>query len=256
MFASRQFNAYLQMLRFYPDKTKVIFFDLEYYVPAQDRDRSTPGGLTFSPVLPGHKILGGTFQTYFPMDDRMGKRTDLWEWTLGSEEKVLGGIYELFQREWKSIEAKDQAGSLMLSGIGISHSDIPALLGRLSASPSLEKARVYDLLCGCRQIDLSTATYCQFAFNTAYFAYPKKKSELYQKYLNGKKLESGKSVWDMYEGGDYQSIESRCNEEIDDAIAIYKSMFDLKKRHDLSLKRLKKLEKELEAVGLFAEREL
>ena len=241
------------MLRFYPNKTKVIFFDLEYYVPAQDRNRSTPSGLTFSPVLPGHKILGGTFQTYFPMDDRMGKRTDLWEWKLGSEEKVLKEIYELLQHEWKSIEAKELTGSLMLSGIGISHSDIPALLGRLTASPSLEKARVYDLLCGCRQIDLSTATYCQFSSKHQYFAYPKKKSELYQKYLSGKKLESGKSVWDMYDGGDYQAIESRCNEEIDDAIAIYKSMFDLKRQNDLSLKRLKKLEKELEAVQLSAQ---
>lgn len=238
------------MLRFYPDKTKVIFFDLEYYVPAQDRSRSTPGGLAFSPVLSGHKILGGTFQTYFPMNDRMGKRIDLWEWRLGSEENVLKGIYELFQREWKSLETKDQTGSLMLSGIGISHSDIPALLGRLTASPCLEKARVYDLLCGCRQIDLSTATYCQFAFNTGYFAYPKKKSELYQKYLNGKKLESGKSVWDLYDGNDYHAIESRCNAEIDDAIAIYKSMFDLKKQNDLSLKRLKKLEKEIEVAQL------
>lgn len=241
------------MLRFYPDKTKVIFFDLEYYVPAQDRSRSTPGGLTFSPVLPGHKILGGTFQTYFPMDDRMGKRTDLWEWKLGSEENVLKGIYDLFQREWKSIYTRDPTGSLMLSGIGISHSDIPALLARLTASPSLEKARVYDLLCGCRQIDLSTATYCQFSSKHPYFAYPKKKSELYQKYLSGKKLESGKSVWDLYDGSEYQAIESRCNEEIDDAIVIYKSMFDLKRQNDLSLKRLKKLEKELEAVQLSAE---
>ena len=112
------------MLRFYPNKTKIIFFDLEYYVPATDRERKTPGGMTFSPVLPGHKIIGGTFLTYYPMDDRLGKRIDLWEWKLGSERNVLQAIFDLPQREWKSIEAKDQAGSLMLSGIGISHSDI------------------------------------------------------------------------------------------------------------------------------------
>ncbi len=232
------------MLRFYPNKTKIIFFDLEYYVPATDRERKTPGGMTFSPVLPGHKIIGGTFLTYYPMDDRLGKRIDLWEWKLGSERNVLQAIFDLLQREWKSIEAKDQAGSLMLSGIGISHSDIPSLLARLTSCSIADSARIYDILCGCRQIDLSTATYCQFSFNQSYFAYPKTKSALYQKYLNGKKMESGKSVWAHYESENYQAIESRSNDEINDALAIYKSMFDLKKQHDASLKRLKRLEKQ------------
>jgi hypothetical protein len=122
------------MLRFYPEKTKIIFFDLEYYVPAKDRTRKTPSGMTFSPVLPGHKILGGSFQTYYPMQDRLGKKNNIWEWNVGSEESVLREIFQLFQQEWRSIEAKDQAGSLMLAGIGISHSDIPSLLARLSSS--------------------------------------------------------------------------------------------------------------------------
>jgi len=232
-----------QRLKFYPDKTKIIFFDLEYYVPAKDRQRKTPGGLTFSPVLPGHKILGGTFLIYYPMQDRIGKRSDIWEWNLGSERQVLRDIFEMLQREMNSIEAKDQAGTLMLSGIGISHSDVPALLARLSSSSIADHHKIYDLLCGCRQIDLSTATYCQFSFNQPYFAYPKTKWALYQKYLDGKKLESGKSVWDLYESKSFSAIERRCREEVNDALAIYKIMFDLKRRNDQSLKRLKRLEK-------------
>lgn len=240
------------MLRFYPDKTKVIFFDLEYYVPTNDRTRKTPGGMTFSPVLQGHKILGGSFQTYYPMQDRVEKKHNIWEWHLGSEAAVLREIFRLLQQEWRSIEAKDQAGSLMLAGIGISHSDIPALLARLSSNSIASKDKIYDLLCGCRQIDLATATYCQFSFNQAYFAYPKTKSALYQKYLKGKTLETGRSVWDMYEGKDFGSIESRCSAEIDDALAIYKAMFDLKKQNDRSLARLKKLDKLAEAESPIA----
>jgi hypothetical protein len=232
-----------QGLQFYPEKTKIVFFDLEYFVPAKDRQRKTPSGMTFSPVLPGHKILGGTFLTYYPKQDRLGKRNKFWEWDLGTETNVLQAIFDFLQQEWKSIEAKDQAGSLMLSGIGISHSDVPSLLTRLTACSIADNARIFDLICGCRQIDLSTATFCQFSFNHTYFAYPKKKSELYQKYLNGKKMNTGKSVWEHYESGNYQQIESRSNEEIDDALAIYKSMFDLKKKNDASLKRLKLLEK-------------
>jgi hypothetical protein len=231
------------MLRFYPDKTKVIFFDLEYYVPTTDRGRKTPGGMMFSPVLPDHKILGGTFQTYYPMQDRVGKRRTIWEWNLGTEKEVLRAIFDLLQQEWTSIEAKDQAGSLMLAGIGISHSDVPALLARLSSSAVASQDRIYDLLCGCRQIDLTIATYCQFSFNQAYFSYPKTKSAIYQKYLAGKKIESGKAVWDMYEAGDFGAIERRSTEEIDDALAIYKAMIDIKKLNDRSLAKLKKLEK-------------
>jgi hypothetical protein len=232
-----------QGLRFYPEKTKIVFFDLEYFVPAEDRHRKTPSGITFSPVLPGHKILGGTFLTYYPKQDRLGKRNNFWEWELGTETNVLQAIFDFLQQEWKSIEAKDQAGSLMLSGIGISHSDIPSLLTRFIDHSIADPARVYDILCGCRQIDLSTATFCQFSFNHSYFAYPKSKSALYQKYLNSKKMDTGKSVWELYETGNYQQIERRSNEEIDDAIAIYKSMFDIKKQQDASLKRLKLLEK-------------
>lgn len=231
------------MLRFDPDKTKVVFFDLEYYVPVSDRQRKTPGGMAFSPVMAGHRILGGTFLTYYPLRDRVGKRLGIWEWREGTERKVMQGIFEFLQREWRAIEGEDQAGSLMLAGIGISHSDVPALLARLSASEIASKERIYDLVCGCRQIDLTTATYCQFSFNHEYFAYPKTKSALYQKYLSGKKIESGKAVWEMYEGMNFEAIELRSNGEIDDALRIYKNMFEIRRKDARSLQRLKQLEK-------------
>ena len=47
----------------------------------------------------------------------------------------------------------------------------------------------------------------------------------------------------MYESKDFGLIESRCNEETDDALAIYKTMFDIKKQNDFSIARLKKLDK-------------
>ena len=231
------------MLRFYPEKTKVIFFDLEYYVPPSDRNRKAPGGMTFSPILPGHKILGGTFQTYFPMQDRVGPKKIFWEWNLGSEKAVLGSIFSLLQQEWKTIESRDHSISLMLGGIGITHSDVPVLMARLSANAIANKTKIFDLLYGCRQIDLSVATFCQFSFNRAYFAYPKTKSALYQKYLAGKQMESGKAIWAMYETGDFRSIERRSSAEVDDALTIYKTMVDTQKRKDRALERLKKLDK-------------
>ncbi|OQW88922.1 MAG: hypothetical protein BWK72_07195 [Rhodoferax ferrireducens] len=93
-------------------------------------------------------------------------------------------------------------------------------------------------------MDLSTATYCQFSFNQSYFAYPKTKSHLYQKYLDGKTMESGKSVWQHYEAKDFAAIESRSVAEVNDSVAIYKAMFEHKKRNDRDIARLKKLDKQ------------
>lgn len=131
----------------------------------------------------------------------------------------------------------------MLAGIGISHSDIPALLARMISTRVAPPENVHDLICGCRQIDLSVATYSQFSFNQGYFSYPKTKAALYQKYLVNQKMESGTTVWDAYDAENYQAIESRCKQEIVDMLAIYKAMVDLRKRTDSSLKRLKRLEK-------------
>ena len=217
-------------------------------MPEASRNRKTPGGMTFSPVMHGHKILGGSFQTYFPMLDRLGPLRRIWEWTCGSEESTLREVLNLLVKEWRSIENKESHASLMLCGIGISHSDVPVLLAKMNAHNLDSPERIYDLLCGCRQIDLTTATYCQFSFNNSYFSYPKSKSHLYQKYLNGKSLESGKSVWELYESGNYAAIEARSSEEIADCVAIYKAMFDHKKRIDRDLDRLKKIDKKSKSV--------
>lgn len=87
----------------------------------------------------------------------------------------------------------------------------------------------------------------------SYFSYPKTKSALYQKYLNGKTIESGKSVWDLYEAKNYAAIRARSNDEITDSLAIYKAMFDIKKATDASLERLKKLDKANQQVTSPAE---
>ncbi len=230
-------------LRFFPDTTKVVFIDLEYYVPLSDRSRKTPTGMLFSPFRPGHLVLGGAFLTYFPMHDRFMPPLSIWSWKEGSEKAALAKIFAFFEKEWRVVESKEGLGSLMLSGIGISHSDVPTLISKLVMNQVDDPVRITDVMCGFRQIDLTTATYCQFAFNNGYFAHPKTKSQLYQKYLDGKKLESGKLVWELYEAKDFRSIEDRCIEEVNDALAIYRAMFALKKKTDSALDKLKRLQK-------------
>lgn len=230
-------------LRFFPDTTKVVFLDLEYYVPPSDRTRKTPTGMLFSPFRPGHLVLGGTFMTYFPMHDRFMPPVSIWSWREDSEKAALAKIFALFEKEWRVVESKEGLGSLMLAGIGISHSDVPTLISKLVMNEVADPVRITDVMCGFRQIDLTTATYCQFAFNNSYFSYPKTKSQLYQKYLDGKSLESGKSVWELYEARNYSAIEKRCAEEVTDALAVYRAMVTLKKKTDSGLEKLKRLQK-------------
>lgn len=229
-------------LTFYPNMTKVMFLDLEYYVPAAERNRKTPNGMLFSPVLPTHKIIGGVFAVYYPMLDQVKNPLSIWEWKAGSEKQVLIQMFKQFELLWKGIENNEKLGSPMLAGIGITHSDIPALYAKFNAYKIASPERIHDVLYGCRQIDMSIAAMSQYSFNTKYFSYPKHKGDLYQKYLKGKTMESGKAVWDLYEAKNYPAIENRTLEEVDDAINIWKGIVHTKKKTDSSIKWLAKLE--------------
>lgn len=230
--------------RFFPDRTRILFFDLEYYVPAPDRARNTRSGMRFSPHLADHRLLGGAFLTYLPMLDRVSRRTEFWAWSHGDDEAaMLRAMTAHLQAEWKPYADARQEGSPILAGIGIGHSDVPCLATRIAQHGVLDAVQAHDLLYGCRQIDLGVASFGQFALNQPYFAYPKTKRQLYEKYADGKRIDPGRSVWDLYDRGDHAAIEARCREEVEDALLIYRAMCETKHQTDAALKRLKQLRK-------------
>lgn len=220
---------------------RILFFDLEYYVPLKDRNNYSPSGMTFTPTNNEHKILGGVFMTYYPMLDKCENPISLWEWNTKSEAHLLQEIFNVFQTNWKGIENNKKVASLMVGGIGISHSDMPSLMHKMLVNKIADPKRLFDLLYGCRQIDLTTASFAQFNFNHKYFSYPKSKSHLYQKYMLDKSVESGKSVWEKYEQRDFSAIESRTIGEVNDILLIYKAIVENKNKTDSDLRKLKKL---------------
>lgn len=229
----------------FPEKTKVIFFDLEYYVPEKFRQRKTLNGTVFSAGSTEHKILGGSFQTYYPLLNKFDPMQAIWEWNANnSEREVLGKILDFLKKEWKGIQGKKHI-SPILCGIGISYSDIPALLIKMIEHKLDTPENIYELICGFRQLDLATTTFCQFSSQHKYFAYPKSKALLLQKYLGDRPMDSGTSVWKYYDDKNFKQIENRNSKEIDDCIKIYHSMFDKIKQNESQIKRLKKLEKEI-----------
>lgn len=234
--------------RFFPDRTRILFFDLEYYVPPEDRSRPTPSGMRFSPHMPSHRLLGGAFLTYLPMLDRVSSRHEFWTWSHADEATMLQALCAHLQAEWKPYADPRQEGTPILAGIGIGHSDVPCLATRIAQHGVMDPVQAHDLLYGCRQIDLGVASFGQFALNHPYFAYPKTKRQLYEKYADGKRIDPGRAVWDLYDRGDHAAIEVRCREEVEDALAIYRAMCEVKHRSDAGLKRLKQLKRRLGAV--------
>lgn len=54
--------------------------------------------------------------------------------------------------------------------------------------------------------------------------YPKSTNELFKKFRIGTKRDSGTGVWEMYDTGDYGSIEDRTSREVVDMHAIYREL--------------------------------
>lgn len=185
---------------------------------------------------------------FYPLLNRIDRPKSYWEWHEGSEEGMLRKVLQLLESEWRPIEARKDAGSLMVCGIGISHSDLPALMTRMNRHNLASTTRIQELIFGTRLIDLASATLCQFKSEKGDFSYPKTKTELYQKYLRRGRIDPGESVWDLYDNQDYVAIEKRNEEEVNDCIAIYRAMFDVKRSHNEALQRLRKLERNQSSV--------
>ena len=66
---------------------------------------------------------------------------------------------------------------------------------------------------------------------------------------DGKRIDPGRAVWDLYDRGDHAAIEARCREEVEDALAIYRAMCEAKHRNDAGLKRLKQLRRRMAPVA-------
>jgi hypothetical protein len=232
--------AYLE----FPEKyAKVLFLDLEYYVPPSDRKNRGLGGMSYSPWKPDHKVIGGVFRTYYTVKQELRKAKGFWEWHEGSEEKLLKRILEHLKAEWQPLRKVKNASSLVLSGIGIVHSDIPVLFARFLHYQLAPADELYQLLYGARSIDLSTLGITQFGVKSPYLAYPISKAVLYNKYLPNKRMDKADTVWGHYDNKAHASIEDRCREEVEDCVVIYKAILDEANAQRNAVAQLKRLAK-------------
>ena len=225
------------------NKCRIVFFDLEFYVPEASRVKS---GLCYNPWDKKCKLLGGAFLVANPANDfqisseEVLKKTEsFWLWDFKDERELLITIYELLKKALLVVHnAHQKRVSPLLCGIGISSSDVPILIELFKRYQILSNVEAFKFQSHFRVIDLSQLAIVCFN-NSNDYLYPKVKNNLLSKYMPGKRFDSGKSVWDLYESGKYAEINSRVIDEIASTHTVYKCILsDYRK-----FKRLEKDEK-------------
>lgn len=213
------------MVRFDPEMTEMIFLDIEFYVPEEDRER--PGAsLLSNPFREGHSLLGGVFCRHFPA--RKGSQWEeyrpYWVWREGDEETVLRRIYEMFMESWERMRDKDpMQADLILCGIGISRFDIPVIFFRSMQYDFASHEDLFECYFKTKHVDLSDVGIPLFNHVGPVF-YPKTANLLMKRLGIRKEKESGMRVWEMYDAGKHEEIERRTSDEINDCREIYEKM--------------------------------
>ena len=101
------------IVQYYPEKTQILFFDLEFYVPENDREGRL--GLKANPYKNGHFLIGGTFLRYFPLlnHEKNNIKKEFWIWNYNNSEKeMLKNILKFVEDSWNIIKRKDNQAEL------------------------------------------------------------------------------------------------------------------------------------------------
>ncbi|WP_297487263.1 hypothetical protein [Thermococcus sp.] len=223
-------------MRFKPNVTHVVFLDLEYYAPKEHRNRP---GLKANPYLDGGFLIGGVFQRYFPIEDKLEKEGEFWIWdykdenTKEKERELLRRIYYYFRESWMRWEALGNDSHLtepIVAGFGIARFDVPVLFARSLKHEIADPARLYDIYFKLRPFDLSVAV----ATIVPETKYPKVLAPVSQNWAikhligNVERKPSGTTVWELYDQGNYEKIAERTKAEVEIAEKVYSNLLRIR----------------------------
>ncbi|HTB32665.1 MAG TPA: hypothetical protein VK808_11595 [Bacteroidia bacterium] len=209
-------------------KSRVIFFDLEFYVPVNERNSK---GLCYNPFSKDCLFITGAFLPLIPSTDfeltdaQIASKIQIFNfWEIKSEKNMVKEIYDFLRKHQVAVkDAHNGMYSPLLCGIGIASSDIPILFELIKKHQILQPNQTFQFQNNFRTLDLSQLSIASFK-PSDYFLYPKSKKEILKKYLPNKNFKSGKSVWELYEQKDYQTIEERIKDEVLCTYLCYKSL--------------------------------
>jgi len=215
------------MARLHPEKTTILFFDLEAYVPESLRSRIRIPSLAANPHLQGVYLLGGAFCCCNPFWINSPEIQGHWIWDCESERELLAVIYSLFRQAWETLEGKERhEADLILAGVGIGTFDIPFLYSRALINGIAPPEDLYETFCCCRVLDLASAG-IGYLPGRHPIPHPVTHSDLLKRFIGDERKAGGGVVWDMMDSGRTGEIEARTVLEVQQIIAIYQAMITL-----------------------------
>lgn len=198
-------------------------------MPPADRRRNG-ASLMSNPFRKGHFLLGGVFSRAFPLQPLSGggqlSTSEYWIWQSGNEIELLKSIFAFFQESWKPLRNKAPAqADLIAIGIGISRFDLPALFSRSLYYRIAPRSELFSCYFHMKVVDLSDVG--ALLPPKPPVLYPRTANELARHCDLPVEKKSGTRVWEMYDAGDYTSIETRTREEVRTITQIYSSLVQM-----------------------------
>jgi len=216
---------------------RVLFFDLEFYVPEPDRNIQ---GIRANPYKNGHFLIGGTFVSFFPFIEQ-GKIevNKYWIWDYENENELLKIILNDITSLKDEKRAKEKIKNTLICGDKISRLDIPYLYGRCLKNNIATDDNLFYLLNRFDIIDLDSIV-VPFIKNNGKPLFPISKEMISHLFLNKICCNEMKTlVWDYYDKKNYQAIIDHNEEETIDNLNIYKVLVNYDKAKYIRKKYLK-----------------
>ncbi|MBE6506578.1 MAG: hypothetical protein E7Z72_01455 [Methanocorpusculum parvum] len=212
----------------FPLSTELLVFDLEAYVPAEDRRKKTGASLAVNPFREGHTLLGGVFHLSRPRTREILTEPAFehhWIWDEGDEAEVVSSIYQIFSgmRRRASVKKQHHADPVV-AGVGIAQFDMPCIFAKCLAHEVAPADEIYETVCKVRVVDLAVAG-IGFLPSKAPVLYPKTHNALADRFIPERaKKPTGKVVWEMADEKDFAGIAERCAGEVKEMVLLTERM--------------------------------
>ena len=210
-------------VQYYPEKTQIIFFDLEFYVPKEDREGRM--GLKANPYRPGHFLIGGTLHRYYPLvkSRNHDSKKDFWIWNYKDEKEMMKEIIAFIEESWNIIYKKDNQAELFYSGIGISRVDIQYLFAKAKLLGVKTEEELFNLFYKGRFLDFETIVIPYFKCKDNMMK-TKSTKDIISKFKIERERGPSDTVWDYYDAQEYDKIRERNFNEVSDLPVMYKAI--------------------------------
>lgn len=211
----------------------MLFFDLEFYVPPQDRNLPyNRGSFKFDPTKEGHLLLGGYFLQTSLQDLKVLKENSIWIWEYDSEKQVIQKIFDIFREEWlnqqnqKDTVLRKRIRDSVTCGFSISRIDLPVLFIKGKQHQIATDSDLFRTFLNTKVLDLSNTS--SFLFPEIAVLYPKTQREVSRRLkIKSFGKPAGSNVWQLYDNGDFHAISERCRAEVKEIMEIYQKIQEI-----------------------------